>query len=68
VAIVIPKIDLCSNPDILQYRETNLRSSSKMETEETSLLKDQVFARERNIRKVADLAEAAQGCQIFLGA
>jgi hypothetical protein len=27
-----------------------------------------VFARERNIRKVADLAEAAQDCQIFLGA
>ena len=39
----------CSND---QYRETNLRQTSKLETDEISDLKSQVYSRERQIKQV----------------
>ena len=39
-----------------QYRETNLRSTAKMETEEISDLKDQVYGKERQIKQVCELS------------
>ena len=42
-----------------QYRETNLRNNSKMETDEISFLKDQVYSKGRHIKQVITTTDLA---------